>query len=187
MVWFIQVFLHAEGNSAAISFGRFDQDLWPFLKIDLAKKKINRGAALELLCCFLMKCCEGDESQNLIVGGSDLDGSSMENTLSILVLEASRKIKVWQPSISVRIGKKTSEKFWKEALLLSTAGIGMPSFFNETVVAAGLEKLGIPSGRAMDWGIIGCYEAAPQGDSFPMTVAGGFALPSILLDFLKTN
>jgi formate C-acetyltransferase len=187
MVWFIQIFLHAEGNSAAISFGRFDQYLWPFLKADLAKKRLNKVDALELTCCFFMKCCEGDESQNLIVGGSDLDCDSMENPLSLLVLEASRKIKVWQPSISVRIGQKTSGKFWKEALLLSAAGTGMPSFFNETVVAAGLDKLGIPPDRAMDWGIIGCYEAAPQGDSFPMTVAGGFALPSILWDFLKTK
>jgi len=134
-----------------------------------------------------MKCCEGDESQNLIVGGSDLKCNSRENPLSLLVLEASRKIKVWQPSLSVRIGKKTSDKFWNEALLLAAAGTGMPSFFNEPVVVAGLEKLGIPAERAMDWGIIGCYEAAPQGDSFPMTVAGGFALPSILWDFLKTT
>ncbi|MFA6292676.1 MAG: pyruvate formate lyase family protein [Victivallales bacterium] len=187
MVWFIQIFLHAEGNSAAVSFGRFDQYLWPSLKRDLARKRINRDEALELLCCFFMKCCEGDESQNLIVGGSDLDGISMENPLSLLALEACRKIKVWQPSLSVRIGKSTSDKFWKEALLLSSAGTGMPSFFNETVVASGLKKLGIPAERAMDWGIIGCYEAAPQGDSFPMTVAGNFALPTILWDFLKTN
>ena len=172
MAWFTQIFLHAEGNSAAISFGRFDQYLWPFLKINIAKKRMNKDEALELLCCFFMKCCEGDESQNLIVGGSDFDGNSMENPLSLLVLEACRKIKVWQPSLSVRIGKSTSDKFWKEALLLSVAGTGMPSFFNETVVASGLKKLGIPAERAMDWGIIGCYEAAPQGDSFPMTVAG---------------
>ncbi|MFZ2657299.1 MAG: pyruvate formate lyase family protein [Victivallales bacterium] len=187
MVWFIQIFLHAEGNSAAISFGRFDQYLWPFLKLELAKETISKGDAVELLCCFFMKCCEGDESQNLIVGGCALDGCSMENTLSLLVLEASRKIKVWQPSLSVRIGKETSDKFWKEALLLSAAGTGMPSFFNETVVAAGLRKVGIPAERAMDWGIIGCYEAAPQGDSYPMTVAGGIALPSMLWDFLKTD
>lgn len=187
MVWFIQIFLHAEGNSAAISFGRLDQYLWPSLESDLAKGTIGKCDALELLCCFFMKCCEGDESQNLVVGGSDHGSNSMENPLSLLVLEASRKIKVWQPSLSVRIGKNTSEKFWKESLLLSAAGTGMPSFFNETVVAAGLEKLGIPAERAFDWGIIGCYEAAPQGDSYPMTVAGGFALPSILWDFLKTQ
>ncbi|HCE46492.1 MAG TPA: hypothetical protein DET40_23350 [Lentisphaeria bacterium] len=186
MVWFIQIFLHAEGNCAAISFGRFDQYLWPYLKLELAKERMDAGDVLELLCCFFMKCCEGDESQNLVVGGADLDGESMENALSLLVLEASRKIKVWQPSISVRIGKDVSEKFWKEALLLSTAGTGMPSFFNETVVQAGLEKAGVPAARAADFGIVGCYEAAPQGDSYPMTVGAGVSLPSILWDFMKT-
>lgn len=184
LVWFVQIFLHAESNAAAVSFGRFDQYLWPFLKRDLTEKIIDEDSAFELLCCFFMKCCEGDESQNLIVGGANPADSSMENRLSFLVLEASRKINVWQPSLSVRIGKNTSDKFWKEALMLSAAGSGMPSFFNETVVASGLEKLGIPAKRAKDWGIIGCYEAAPQGDSFPMTVAGGVALPSILREFL---
>ncbi len=187
MVWFIQIFLHTEGNASAVSFGRFDQYMWPFLKSDLARKRINEAEAFELLCCFFMKCCEGDESQNLVVGGSDIKGKSMENPLSLLVLQASRILKVWQPSISVRIGKSTSEKFWEESLLLSAAGTGMPSFFNENVVTAGLGKLGIPVERAVDWGIVGCYEAAPQGDSYPLTVAGSFALPSILGDLLKTE
>ena len=187
LVWFIQVFLHAESNAAAISFGRLDQYLWPFLKKDFARKSMNRDQALELLCCFFMKCCEGDESQNLIVGGCGLDGRSMENPLSLLVLEAGRAVKVWQPSLSVRIGKNSSDEFWNEALLLAAAGIGMPSFFNEPVVAFALAKLGIPGARAADWAIIGCYEAAPQGDSFPMTVAGGVALPSILREFLQSH
>lgn len=35
LVWFMQIFLHAEGVSAAISFGRFDQYLYPYYKHDM--------------------------------------------------------------------------------------------------------------------------------------------------------
>ncbi len=182
LTWFVQLFLSAEGLASAISFGRFDQFLWPHLRRDLEEGRCTPEQAYELICCFLMKCCEGAESQNLTVGGP-----ADENPLSLMVLRAMRELKVWQPSISVRIGADTSAAFWHEALRLCDAGIGMPSFFNEPVVVAALRRLDIPSGLAEDWGIVGCYEAAPQGDSYPMTVGGGLALPELLRTYLGTQ
>ena len=185
MVWFTQIFLHAEGNGAAVSFGRFDQYLWPFLEADLKYGRIDMNTAFDLLCCFFIKTCEGDESQNLVVGGEDPAGCvNGENLLSLLVLRAMAQLQIWQPSISVRIGPYTSEEFWKEALNLCSTGTGMPSFFNEPVVTAGLEVLDVPPERARDWGIVGCYESAPQGDSYPLTVAGNVVLPTWLDRFL---
>jgi formate C-acetyltransferase len=180
LVWFIQIFLHAEGNGAAVSFGRFDQYLGKFLEADLKSERISEGQAFELLCCFCIKCCEGDESQNLTLGGK-------ENKLSVLMLQVMNELRIWQPSLSVRIGADTSEDFWEAALNLCSTGIGMPSFFNEPVVSSGLKKLGIPAARAEDWGIVGCYEASPQGDCYPLTVAGGFTLPELLWNFLQTR
>ena len=180
LVWFVQVFLHAEGNAAAVSFGRFDQYLGTFLDNDLANEIITEEQAFELLCCFCIKCCEGDESQNLTIGGN-------ENKLSILMLQVMSELQIWQPSISVRIGADTSNEFWDKALNLCSTGIGMPSFFNEPIVITALKKLGIPRERAEDWGIVGCYEASPQGDCYPLTVGGGIVLPELLWEFLQTK
>ena len=176
LVWFVQTFLHVEGDAAAVSFGRFDQYLGSFLDKDLENGIITEEQAFELLCYFCIKCCEGDESQNLTLGGN-------ENRLSTLMLQVMSELQIWQPSISVRIGANTSEFFWDEALNLCAAGIGMPSFFNEPIVSTALKKLGIPYERAEDWGIVGCYEASPQGDCYPLTVAGGFVLPELLVGF----
>ena len=178
MLWMTQIFLHADGNSVAISFGRFDQYLWPFLKNDLERGRSESADAFELLCAFMLKTCEGDESQNLVVGGEG------ENLLSRLTLRAMERLRVWQPSLSVRIGPSTSEEFWADALALCAAGIGMPSFFNEPVVAESLQVLGVPAERARDWSIVGCYEATPSGDAYPLTVGGGIALPLWLNRFL---
>jgi formate C-acetyltransferase len=124
---------------------------------------------------------EAAESQNLTVGGPG------ENPLSLLLLQAMSELKVWQPSLSVRIDAGSSDAFWQEALALCEAGIGMPSFFNSPVVSAALERLDIPPERAADFGIVGCYEASPQGDACPYTVGGGFALPDILCDYLHAR
>jgi pyruvate-formate lyase len=182
MTWFIQLFLSAEGLASALSFGRLDQFLWPYLERDLAAGRCDPQAAYELVCCFFLKCCEGAESQNLTLGGA-----GQENPLSLMALRAMRAVQLWQPSLSVRIDPHTSEGFWHEALQLCTTGTGMPAFFNEAVVTAALRRLDIPADRASDWGIVGCYEASPQGDAYPLTVGGGFALPEILLDVLRAH
>jgi formate C-acetyltransferase len=136
-----------------------------------------------LLACFFIKCCEGDESQNLIVGGVDENGNLAENPLSMLVLEVATEIKVFQPSISVRISPKSSGEFLDKATGLALAGIGMPSFFNDDIVIKALEYQGLPQKRARDWAIVGCYEATTQGDTFGMTVGGGLSLPQALREF----
>lgn len=184
MVWFTQIFLHAEGMAAAISFGRFDQYVWPFLAADLDADRISLDEAEELLACFWLKCCEGDESQNLILGGVDEQGQLAENPLSLLCLKVARKLKVWQPSVSVRICPETSQEFWDEAIEYTLAATGQPSFFNDPVVIRSLESLDIPTPRARDWAAVGCYEASPQGDTYPLTVAGKMSLPNAFLDYL---
>jgi len=185
LTWFVQVFLHAEAKGVAISFGRLDQYLWPFLERDLQQGILTEADAADLLACFWLKCCEGDESQNLTVGGVDEHGRGAENPLSRLCLRVARDLRVWQPSVSVRIGPETSDEFWREALELCAAGFGQPSFFNDAVVVRSLEAAGIPTARARDWGIVGCYEATPQGDTYGLTVAGTMTLPTVFLSYLE--
>jgi len=185
LTWFVQVFLHAESPStAAISFGRFDQFVGPYLNRDLAEGILDLSEARELLACFWLKCCEGDESQNLVLGGCDEAGGPAENPLSLLCLEVCAGLRVWQPSVSVRFGPASSAAFRAAALRLAGLGFGMPSFLNDPVVIRSLEAVGIPTPRARDYGIVGCYEATPQGDATPYTVAGRVLLPQLLRDFM---
>jgi len=185
LVWFVHVFLHAESpSSAAISFGRLDQYLWPYLRRDLAEAIVDEAAACELLGCFWLKCCEGDESQNLVVGGCDEEGRGAENLLSRLCLGVCGDLGVWQPSLSVRFAPDSSTGFRQAAAQLAVTGLGMPSFLNDPVVIRSLEAAGIPLPRARDYGIVGCYEASPQGDALPCTVAGRVLLPQVFSDYL---
>lgn len=181
LIWAVHLFLHAEGMSAAVSFGRFDQYMYPFYKKDLEDGILTSAQAEELLMCFWLKTCEGDESQNLTLGGDN------ENALTYLCLSVAGKLRVQQPSLSVRLCAKSSELLWRGMMDLIKCGIGMPAIFNDSVVIRALRELGISDADAQNYGIVGCYEANPDGLAYGITAAGGsFELYTILLDFLNT-
>lgn len=191
MVWFTQVFLHAENPASAISFGRTDQCLWPFLQRDLAAQRLTPQGAADLVAAFFLRCCEGEESQNLTLGGVDAAGRDATNPLSVLMLQVMHELRVIQPSLSVRCHAGTPPEFLAAACALAATGTGQPGFINDDAAIAGLEAAGIAPGRARDYGIVGCYEAAPQGDCYPNTVGNCCAgnvptLPKLLVEYLDT-
>ena len=178
LVWFTHLFLHAEACAPAVSFGRFDKYLYPFYKNDLLRG-VSEAELKEVLACFWLKTCEGDESQNLTLGGGE------ENELTFACLDVTAELKVWQPSVSVRINENTTDSLWKTVTSLMKAGIGMPALFNDKVIIKALRGLGLSEEDAENYGIVGCYEANPSGNTFGTTAAGGsFRLHDILLEFL---
>ncbi len=184
LVWLMQMLLHAENPTMAISFGRLDQVLWPLLQRDLASGELSRTEAFELVCAFCLKCHEGDESQNLVVGGVDTDGANADNLLSCLLLRAVRLLRATQPSLTVNWRADADPLFLEEAYDLAAAGIGQPGFINHEVVYRALQAAGLPPERARDWAIVGCYEAVSQGDCYANTVLGRLHLPQLLTEFL---
>jgi pyruvate-formate lyase len=188
MVWFMQIFLHAENPSAAISFGRIDQCLWPFLYNDIKSKIIDMNDAANMVAAFYLRCCEGEESQNLTLGGVNSDGEDATNPLSILMLQVMQELRVTQPSLCIRYHDNTPEQFIDEACKLAAIGTGQPGFINDSSAISGLQAAGIPLERARDYGIVGCYEATTQGDCYPNTVGGNIpTLPKLLNEFLNTD
>ena len=54
-VWFIQLILQIESNGHSLSYGRFDQYMYPYY-IKIFKKKLSpNDEALELLTCLWIK------------------------------------------------------------------------------------------------------------------------------------
>ena len=184
LVWLAQVFLHVENPSAAISFGRIDQYLWPSLERDLADGTLSLDDAFELVCAFCIKCCEGEESQNAVLGGVDADANDASNPVSLLFLRAVQALHTFQPSLSVRIHPAADPAFVGAACALAAEGTGQPGFMNDPVVIESLGAVGIAPERAWDWAIVGCYEATLQGAAYPNTVLGGLSLAEVMADYL---
>jgi len=182
LIWFVHLFLHAEGMAAAVSFGRFDDYLYPFYRDDIAAGVLTREQAEELLMCFWLKTCEGDESQNLTLGGD------IENDLTILCMEVTSMLKVQQPSVSVRISDVSSELLWEKTTQLIKCKTGMPAIFNDNIVIKALENANIESVDARNYAIVGCYEANSDGNTFGTTAnAGSFLLYQVLLEYMDNG
>lgn len=170
LIWFMQIFQHAEGANSAVSFGNLDQYLEPYLSDDPEHD-------FELICAFLLKCCEADESQNITLTGGPV---------ARMILQGMRQLMIWQPSISLKVSSQTAPEIWEDALALTLTGGGMPSYFNSPVIEESLVPLGFPPDRIRDWAIVGCYEVSSPGDTLPLTVGGYIILPEIFARYFHS-
>lgn len=180
-MWLVHVVLQIESNGQSISFGRFDQLLWPFYERDVTGGTITRQEALELVECFFVKSLELNKVrewgateymtgysmfQTLTIGGQTPGGEDATNDLSYLVLEATAQLQVTEPTTVVRIHSRTPEDFFKAAVrTLLEHGGGLPAFFNDDV---GIPLLlntgqGMSLAEARDWAIMGCVEPVVPG------------------------
>ena len=180
-MWLVHVVLQIESNGQSISFGRFDQILWPYYQKGLNSGGLTREEALELVECFFIKSLELNKVrewgateymtgysmfQTLTIGGQTPGGEDATNELSYLALEATAQLKVTEPTTVVRIHSGTPEDFFLEAVrTLMEHGGGLPAFFNDDV---GIPLLlntgqGMSLAEARDWAIMGCVEPVVPG------------------------
>jgi len=128
--------LWLEGNYHN-TIGRFDQYMYPYLKADLDSGALTEEMALELLLEFFLSfnkdsdlyigVQQGDNGQSMMLGGVDEQGNDAFNLLSSLCLEASRRNKLIDPKINLRVSKVTPLERYIEATHLTAAGLGFRS------------------------------------------------------------
>jgi pyruvate formate-lyase/glycerol dehydratase family glycyl radical enzyme len=187
--WFIHSCLQIESNGHSISFGRFDQILFPYYEKGLIDGSISRNEALELIECLYIKACELNKVrewvyteymsgypmfQTLTSGGKRQNGEDGTNDISYLALEATRNLKMEQPTTILRVHNGTPDEFLLEAAkTLVEHGGGLPGFFNDEVAVPLLLNLkqGITLEEARDWAFMGCAEPVIPGKF--NTVTGG--------------
>jgi pyruvate formate-lyase/glycerol dehydratase family glycyl radical enzyme len=193
--WFIHLIVQIESNGHSISPGRFDQYMCPFLQADLAEGTVDAARAQELLDCLWIKFNEviklRDKTsssgfggypmfQNLIVGGQTPDGGDATNALSYLCLEATRRTRLPQPSLSVRIHAGTPREFLSASAALAREGLGMPAFFNDEVIIPVLLQMGVPLDEARGYAEVGCVEPQVPGKTNGYYTGGYLNLGKVL-------
>ena len=159
-----------EQAQSAVSLGRLDQYFFPYYAKDLAAGVITYREASELVEALWIKLNGFKEGfQNVVVGGSQPDGGYAVNDISYMCLQASRKLKMVQPLITVRWHPSIPEEFWNEIQKLIEVGIGFPALFNDEIAIAAKRRLGISNEDAQNYGIMGCVEVSISGKEFSHT------------------
>ena len=176
--WFVHLMLYIEQNGLAISVGRFDQFMYPYLKRDLDNGVITKAQAQELLDILWIKFTEIMRaydlkssiyyggfaiSENLVIGGVDVKGRDATNELSYMCLDSEYKTKLSQPNISVRVHPASPAALLNMTAHVIKTGGGKPQLFNDTVAIPLLMSCGATLEDARDSSISGCVEAVPTG------------------------
>lgn len=195
LIHFTQNIINIIYQRSVVALGRLDQILWPYYKNDLEKEKITRDFALELIEELNLKLtwnvtllptdyttvanALGQNTQTITISGVDKDGKDDTNEVSYLFLEAYKNIKAFTTDLSIRVHKKSPERFLKNALKVfqSTSGI---AFYNDDIIIPAMIKTGYTIEDARDYAIIGCVEPSSQGNTFAATARIFINLPGVL-------
>lgn len=183
-VWTVESLLPVEENQTGMSIGRVDQYMYPFYRADIDSGRMTDYEAFELAGCMLIKMSEmmwlTSEGQskffagyqpfvNMCVGGVDRSGQPAENDLTYLLMDAVRHVKIYQPSLAVRIHKKSPDKFMKKIVDVIRSGMGFPAcHFDDTHIKMMLAK-GISIEDSRDYCLMGCVEPQKAGRLYQWT------------------
>ena len=178
VTYMIHVLQMIESNGHSFCYGRFDQYIYPYYKKDLESGVITSKEALEIIThMFIMnsslnkvrpyghtKFSQGYPLySNLVVGGLKPDGTDGTNDLTYLCIEAMHQCRLSEPNFSARYHVQSPRSYLRACAQLIRTGCGMPSMFNDEVVAKGIMDLGIPKEDALDYCPIGCVETGVPG------------------------
>ncbi len=178
--WMLQVMMTLLWGSA-LSFGRFDQYLYPLYAKDISSGSLTREQAREILCCFWLKVNEPRMRtvQSLTLGGVTPEGEDAVNPLTGLCLEVVRDMRLPYPNVGARVSRKNPE-WYRDAIADSVrAGAGQPMLMADEVWISNLKRLGYADRYANDYYNMGCVEIMIPGKQPNFGITEPIAFPMI--------
>ena len=177
-VWFIQLILQIESNGHSLSYGRFDQYMYPYFDRDIKNGNITETEALELLTCLWIKTLTINKVrsqahtlssagspmyQNVTIAGQTIDKKDAVNDLSFLVLKSVAQTRLTQPNLTVRYHKNINKHFLDECVEVMRLGFGMPALNNDEIIIPSFMDWQVKEEDAYNYSAIGCVETAVPG------------------------
>ena len=189
--------LQIESNGHSLSYGRFDQYMYPYLKNDLERGRLTEEEAVELLTNLWIKTLTINKVrsqahtfssagspmyQNVTIGGQTPEKQDAVNPLSFLILRSIAQTRLPQPNVTVRYHKGMDSHFFAEAVEVMKLGTGMPAFNNDEIIIPSFIEKGVMEQDAYNYSAIGCVETAVPGKwGYRCTGMSYMNFPRILL------
>lgn len=187
-LWFTHMLVMAAESypGPGVSYGRFDQYLFPYYRKDLESGVLDRTFAKELLGCFFVKHNYAYDFQGRIgnnqginssfgqlitLSGMGPNGEDLTNEFTELCLDVIEEINLLEPKPNVRLHKNTPPRLLDRVVDILSKAQGAPFLlnFDETSMAA-LEWIGLPKEKLWDYAPVGCLENTLQGNDRSGTV-----------------
>lgn len=168
-------------NPFAFSVGNADRIFEPYR----VKEGLSREQAAALFKHFLVFFNVGDRSwaisQNVLIGGRDVEGHDLTSESSYALLDAYYDMNLPQPILSVKLHKATPDKLYAElGRFFFTPGCLTPSLFNDDSMFEVLRRAGVEEADLPDYSVAGCQEPLIMGKDNANTTNSWLNLPKIL-------
>ncbi|UWG99058.1 formate C-acetyltransferase/glycerol dehydratase family glycyl radical enzyme [Dehalobacter sp. DCM] len=188
--------IEMESNGHSISYGRFDQYMYPYYLNDLRKGTATREFMQELLECFNIKIWDMNKVRDhvsinifanggiggpaLTVGGLRKDGLDGTNDLTFMVLDAIAHTRIPTPWLAVRLHGSTPWQLKVKLANVIRIGTGEPKIFNDDVTIPSMLNYGRSLEDCRDYQVVGCVEPDAPGKEYGWHDAAYFNIAKVL-------
>lgn len=180
LIWQLMT-LEQTPNPFAFSVGNADRIFEPYRAMEDTGRDMTAALLKHLLVFFNVADRSWAISQNLIIGGRDVDGGDLTNPTSFALFDAYFDMNLPQPILSVKLHKNTPDALYREmGKFFFTPGALTPSLFNDDMLFNVLEKNGIRREDLPDYSVAGCQEPLIMGKDNGNTTNSWLNMPKVL-------
>jgi pyruvate-formate lyase len=142
--------------------GPVDRILWPALERELQAGTTTLAQAQEVVDCLWLKF-EEKTAYGATVGGQARDGSDATTPLSLLCVEATRRLRLLSPRIAVRWFSGVSDELVDATCRSLAEGASLPALVNDEAMIKAAIARGTRLEDARDYTFVGCGQTYPHG------------------------
>jgi len=158
LVVFLHFLVQIESNGHSVSYGRFDQYMYPFYKKDIDEDKLSPEEAVELIECLIIKTTELNKVRSW---------------------DSTRVNMGYQMYQQLTIGGQTVDRESAVNDRINAHRGGQPQMHNDEVIIPSQIAYGATLEDAYNWAVEGCVSPAIPGKARREGVSAGYNLLKI--------
>jgi pyruvate formate-lyase/glycerol dehydratase family glycyl radical enzyme len=184
-----------ETNGHSVSYGRFDQYMYPFYRRDIESGTATRESIQELIEILYIKNLwwtklrdrltvipnsgRGMGGDSLTVGGVDKEGKDATNDLTYMCLDAHAHTRLAAPWMAVRWHKDTPRELKVKTANVIRIGTGQPKIFNDQAAVPASLRVGRTIEDSRNYHVVGCVEIDAGGKEYGWHDAAYFSIAKV--------
>ncbi len=196
LVNFANTMILIECNGHSLSYGRFDQYMYPYFRKDIDTGTATREFMQELIENFYIKIWDMNKLRNhiliktfgnggiggpaLTVGGITATGEDGTNELTYMCLDANVHIRLPNPWLAVRLHSGTPWELKVKTANVIRLGTGEPKIFNDDVTIPSKLSSGVSLEDARNYQVVGCVEPDISGKEYGWHDCGHMNIARVL-------
>jgi len=167
------------------TFDNIDVRWWPYYRADLAAGRTTEAGFREDFRHFLWQFGSIDNywGHPMYLGGTNKDGTSAYNPLSLIILDVIEKTALPTPKFQLKMAKNTPDEIWWKALDMLRKHAPL-CLMSEENMARSMKTVGLTDEECRDLLVWGCFEYLPRAKG-NCTSATNVYLPQPIVEMLE--